>query len=396
MGIFLSDRNIFTRQEYFYQAEKVLPGEKSFTRLGRWECRRSQAASPDPRGTLKIFLHFPASTFVHLSRHTLPNHRDPLAPSVHNEPFHPSPPRNSPSTELHQQWLGLHLHWVPYLHLAVIVEIDSSLKIKISPPFSLMPSPVCRRCACRRSSPQLAGHAWPWAPSTPPSPFTWTQPLPRRCGLQPCRLWPTSQLLLPTPCNIVHWSFLIMKCTLQMPDPRHWGSQLVGRMLCSRSWSRPLASRCPCAPCAFLQPCRLKKQKMKNENVCNRWSTLSFAFVCSELPHCFHHIGAPLLSSRFRNLWYFESESLLLMIYCQSYIFIRWSFHIGDVPFLLFLLRESDENIRSERLKHLLPGKRELKISNLKLTSLAVLSPHPTFRVLQMKDTWEIVRWSVQ
>ena len=50
------------------------------------------------------------------------------------------------------------------------------------------------------------------------------------------------------------------------------------------------------------------------------------------------------------------------MIYCQSYIFIRWSFDIGDVPFLLFLLRESDENIRSERLKHLLPGKRELKI----------------------------------
>ena len=253
-----------------------------------------------------------------------------------------------------------------------------------------MPSPVYRRCACRRSSPQLAGHAWPWAPSTPPSPFTWTQPLPRRCGLQPCRLWPTSQLLLPTPCNIVHWSFLIMKCTLRMPDPRHWGSQLVGSLLCSRSWSRPLASRCPCAPCAFLQPCSLKKQRMKNH-----WSTLSFAFVCSELPHCFHHIGAPLLSSRFRNLWYFNRNH-----YCSWYIVNHTSLSDGasTLAMCLFFCSSSESPMKTSAPRGSSTSSLGKEVANLdlKLTSLVVLSPHPSFRVLQMKDTWEIVRWSVQ
>ena len=54
--------------------------------------------------------------------------------------------------------------------------------------------------------------------------------------------------------------------------------------------------------CSLRFPTTMSFEETKNEDICNHWSTLSFAFVCSELPHCFHHIGAPLLSSRFRNL----------------------------------------------------------------------------------------------
>ena len=263
MGIFLSDRNIFTRQEYLYQAEKVLPGEKSFTRLGRWECRRSQAASPDPRGTLKIFLHFPASTFVHLSRHTLPNHRDPLAPSVHNEPFHPSPPRNSPSTELHQQWLDLHLHWVPYLHLAVIVEIDSSLKMKISPPFWLMPSPVYRRCACRRSSPQLAGHAWPWAHLNPPFSIHLNPASPKK--VRPSALPPVANIPATFANPLQHRPLVLSYYKVYLADARPPALGISARRQ-DVVFQKLIASPCfQVSLCSLRFPTTMSLKKQKNE-----------------------------------------------------------------------------------------------------------------------------------
>ena len=80
------------------------------TRQDRWECRRSQAASPCPRGklqqsfclskehrdnevTMPFCRQFDNSMFlVHLSLHSLPSHRVLLAPAGRSESYHPYPP----------------------------------------------------------------------------------------------------------------------------------------------------------------------------------------------------------------------------------------------------------------------------------------------------------------